>query len=61
MWSILFLVLVAFLLGLAFWLIFIWSARSGQYDDPEGPKYRMLEDEEEEGEEEKEGKGENGR
>lgn len=59
MWSILFLILVAFLLGLAFWLIFIWSARSGQYDDLEGPKYRMLEDEDEE--EEKEGKEENGR
>lgn len=55
MWSVLFLILVAFLLGLAFWLIFLWSARSGQYDDPEGPKYRMLEDEEEED------KGENGR
>jgi cbb3-type cytochrome oxidase maturation protein len=22
--------------------------RSGQYDDPEGPKYRMLDDDEEE-------------
>ena len=26
---------------------FRWSVRSGQYDDPEGPKYRMLEDEDE--------------
>lgn len=53
MWSVYFLILVAFLLGLAFWLVFIWSAKSGQYDDPEGPKYRMLEDEEEEEREEK--------
>ena len=46
MWSIYFLVLVAFCLGLAAWLIFLWAAKSGQYDDPEGPKYRMLDDDE---------------
>jgi cbb3-type cytochrome oxidase maturation protein len=33
-------------LGLAAWLFFLWSVRSGQYDDPEGPKYRMLDDDE---------------
>ncbi len=47
MWSIGFLVVVSLALGLATWLLFLWSVRSGQYDDPEGPKYRMLEDEEE--------------
>jgi len=26
---------------------FLWSVRSGQYEDPEGPKYRMFDDEEE--------------
>ena len=31
-------------LGVAAWLFFMWSVRSGQYDDPEGPKYRMLDD-----------------
>ena len=31
-------------LGVAAWLFFLWTVRSGQYDDPEGPKYRMLED-----------------
>ncbi|RMG71110.1 MAG: cbb3-type cytochrome oxidase assembly protein CcoS, partial [Nitrospirae bacterium] len=30
------------------WLIFLWAVKSGQYDDPEGAKYRMLEDEDEE-------------
>ena len=35
-------------LGVAAWLFFLWSVRSGQYDDPEGPKYRMLEDDPEE-------------
>jgi cbb3-type cytochrome oxidase maturation protein len=34
-------------LGVAAWLFFMWTVRSGQYDDPEGPKYRMLEDDEE--------------
>jgi cbb3-type cytochrome oxidase maturation protein len=31
-------------LGIAAWLGFLWSVRSGQYDDPEGPKYRMMDD-----------------
>jgi cbb3-type cytochrome oxidase maturation protein len=33
-------------LGVAAWLFFMWTVRSGQYDDPEGPKYRMLDDDE---------------
>jgi cbb3-type cytochrome oxidase maturation protein len=35
---------ISLVLGLAAWLGFLWSVRSGQYDDPEGPKYRMLDD-----------------
>jgi cbb3-type cytochrome oxidase maturation protein len=31
-------------LGVAAWLFFMWTVRSGQYEDPEGAKYRMLED-----------------
>ena len=42
------LILLSLALGLAAWLGFVWSVRSGQYDDPEGPKYRMLDDEVEE-------------
>jgi cbb3-type cytochrome oxidase maturation protein len=38
------LIAVSLALGVAAWLGFLWSVRSGQYDDPEGPKYRMLED-----------------
>jgi cbb3-type cytochrome oxidase maturation protein len=34
-------------LGVAAWLFFMWTVRSGQYEDPEGPKYRMLDDEDE--------------
>jgi cbb3-type cytochrome oxidase maturation protein len=36
-------------LGVAAWLFFLWSVKSGQYEDPEGPKYRMLDDDEGEG------------
>jgi cbb3-type cytochrome oxidase maturation protein len=42
-----FLILLSLLLGLAAWLFFLWTVKSGQYDDPEGPKYRMLEDDDE--------------
>ncbi len=38
-----FLILASLALGLGAWALFVWSVRSGQYDDPEGPKYRMLE------------------
>ena len=31
-------------MGIAAWLGFLWTVRSGHYDDPEGPKYRMLDD-----------------
>ncbi len=40
------LIALSLALGLAAWLFFMWTVRSGQYDDPEGAKYRMLEDDE---------------
>jgi len=40
--------------GFVGWMCFLWAVKSGQYDDIEGPKYRMLEDEEEEKEAKKE-------
>lgn len=49
MWSIIFLIILSLALGIGAWLYFIWAVKSGQYDDPEGPKYRMLEDDGEEG------------
>ena len=48
MWTIAFLIVLSLALGATAWLFFLWSARSGQYDDVEGPKYRMLDDDEEE-------------
>jgi len=34
--------------GFAGWMFFLWAVKSGQYDDVEGPKYRMLDEDEEE-------------
>ena len=39
-----FLIAISLALGAVAWLGFLWAVRSGQYDDPEGPKYRMLDD-----------------
>jgi cbb3-type cytochrome oxidase maturation protein len=41
------LILLSLALGVGAWLVFLWSVKSGQYEDPEGPKYRMLDDDEE--------------
>jgi cbb3-type cytochrome oxidase maturation protein len=41
------LIALSLALGLAAWLFFLWTVRSGQYDDPEGPKYRMLDEDDE--------------
>ncbi len=47
MWTIYFLILLSILLGLGAWLLFVWTVRKGQYEDMEGPKYRMLDDDDE--------------
>uniref|UniRef100_Q3AQU7 Cytochrome oxidase maturation protein cbb3-type n=1 Tax=Chlorobium chlorochromatii (strain CaD3) TaxID=340177 RepID=Q3AQU7_CHLCH len=39
-----FLIGIGFFIGVAAWLLFIWAVKSGQFDDPEAPKYRMLQD-----------------
>ena len=46
--SLLVLISLSLCLGLVAWLFFVWSVKSGQYDDVEGPKYRMLDDDEHE-------------
>jgi len=55
MWTLIFLIFLSLVLGIGAWLFFIWAVKSGQYDDPEGPKYRMLEDNEEEEKDNKKG------
>jgi cbb3-type cytochrome oxidase maturation protein len=44
MWTIFILIFIAFVLGIGAWLFFMWSVKSGQYDDVERPKHRMLDD-----------------
>ncbi|NOZ24598.1 MAG: cbb3-type cytochrome oxidase assembly protein CcoS [Nitrospirae bacterium] len=44
MWSIFFLIAVVSCLSAAAWFVFLWAVGNGQFEDPEGPKYRMLED-----------------
>ncbi|TGK17453.1 cbb3-type cytochrome oxidase assembly protein CcoS [Leptospira fluminis] len=39
---------IALFIAFGSFFIFLWSYRSGQYEDIEGPKYRMLFDDEEE-------------
>lgn len=43
-----YLILLSLAVAAGAWLVFLWSVKSGQYEDPEGPKYRMLEDDEDE-------------
>ena len=45
--SILALITLSLFLGTAAWLFFIWAVKKGSFDDVEGPKYRMLEDDDE--------------
>lgn len=47
----------ALFLGLLGLVAFLWSLRSGQYDDLEGAAYRALFDDEDEEEKEDSGKG----
>ena len=46
MWTLGILIVLSLALGIGAWLFFLWSVKSGQYEDPEGPKYRMLQDDE---------------
>ncbi|NTV02097.1 MAG: cbb3-type cytochrome oxidase assembly protein CcoS [Chlorobiaceae bacterium] len=42
-----FLIAIGFVTGLAGWVLFLWAVRSGQFDDVEAAKYRMLDDDDE--------------
>ena len=44
LWTIIALIVLMFFLGLAAWFIFIWAVKTGQFEDIERPKYRMLDD-----------------
>lgn len=47
MWTIFLLIFLAIVLGIAAWLFFLWTVKTGQYDDAERPKHRMLDDDDE--------------
>ncbi|OQX07361.1 MAG: cytochrome oxidase maturation protein, cbb3-type [Desulfobulbaceae bacterium A2] len=49
LWSAVALIFFTLLLGLAAWFLFMWAVKSGQFDDIEGPKYRMMDDDDEAG------------
>jgi len=44
MWTIFLLVFISIVLGAGAWLLFVWAVRSGQYEDVEGQKHRILDD-----------------
>lgn len=56
--SVVILILLTFCIGTGAWLFFIWAVKRGDFDDIEGPKFRMLDDEESE-EDAKEEKNDN--
>jgi cbb3-type cytochrome oxidase maturation protein len=42
-----FLIVLTVSIGFGAWMLFLWAARNGQFEDLERPKYRMLDDEDE--------------
>jgi len=42
--SIVILILLSLCVGTGVWLFFVWAVKKGEFDDVEGPKYRMLDD-----------------
>lgn len=46
MWTTILLLFLSIVLGLGAWLLFVWAVRSDQYDDVEGQKHRILDDDE---------------
>lgn len=40
------LIILSLFVGIGVWLVFLWAVRRGEFDDVEGPKYRMLDEDE---------------
>ena len=47
MYTTFYLIGIGLFVGFAAWFLFIWAVKSGQFDDTEAPKYRMLDDDDE--------------
>jgi len=43
------LIILSLCIGAAAWLVFLWAVRRGEFDDMEGPKYRMLDEDPDQG------------
>ena len=48
LWTLVLLIFGTLMLGIAAWLVFIWAVKSGQFDDMEGPKYRIFDEDDDE-------------
>lgn len=46
--SLIILIVLSLFIGTGAWLLFIWAVKRGEFDDIEGPKYRMLDEEDSE-------------
>ncbi len=57
--SIVILIVLSLCVGTGAWLFFVWTVKRGDFDDVEGPKYRMLDDDDEVSAEDKSSQGEN--
>ncbi|MFO7811437.1 MAG: cbb3-type cytochrome oxidase assembly protein CcoS [Pelovirga sp.] len=53
MTSTILLIFLSFCIGTGVWLFFLYAVKKGEFDDVEGPKYRMLDDDEEDQSDEK--------
>ncbi len=45
--SLIILIILSLCVGIGVWLVFIWAVKRGEFDDVEGPKYRMLNEDDE--------------
>lgn len=41
------LIFLSFCIGTGVWLFFLYAVKKGEFDDIEGPKYRMLDEDDE--------------
>ena len=49
MTTILMLIFLSFCIGTGVWLFFMYAVKKGEFDDIEAAKYRMLDDDDEDG------------
>ncbi len=43
-WTVIALIVLMFFFGLGAWFLVLWAAKTGQFDDIERPKHRMMDD-----------------